>query len=99
MEGGVPGHEKQSRLTCLKDGFTAVGVTHDSSDDEPCISNVLDGRSEGGRGSTVIKRAQRLTNSWHKNEEETSRQQATKRDYGPRNSAGAATTSRDGRMT
>ena len=93
MGRGCP---EQSWSTCLKDNFKAFGATHGSTEDEPSLFGVPKlawteaAKVQGGVPwhEGVVKGAARFITSWHKDEEEASRQRAINRDKTKTKSSG-----------
>ena len=96
MDGKLVGREnpgkgrpEQDWMDCLKDDFQAFGATDGSTVDNRLTFGVdravwtlaakMDNGAPWHKG--VLKGAEKLMTSWHKEEEEASRRRATKRDF------------------
>lgn len=91
LEGGeTPGRggAEQNWGKCLADDFKAFEAERESTNDEPRVFGVPGAcwmeaaRVRGGASwhAGVVKGAERFMTTWHQDEEEASRQRATKRD-------------------
>ena len=82
------GRPEQNWMDCLKDDFQAFGATYGSTVDNRLTFGVdravwtlaakMDDGAPWHKG--VLQGAEKFMASWHKEEEETSRRRATKRD-------------------
>ncbi|CAB1110223.1 unnamed protein product [Ectocarpus sp. CCAP 1310/34] len=103
-EGSGRGKPEQNWQMCLKDDLKMFEAEHGSTDAEPCFFGVLETtwveKAKVDRGVSwhtgVLQGAQRCLASWHKKEQEASRQRELKRNKKPGNNTDAASTTRAG---
>ena len=83
------GRPEQDWMDYLKDNFQASGATDGSTVDnrltfgvDRAVCTLAAKMGDGAQGhKEVLQGAEKIMTSWHKEEEEASRQRATKRDF------------------